>query len=93
MVSLMENVDEDLGTLALISSRGTSLGIAEKTELAASQLSAMPRQCGVQQSTANPRTYLASQEGSVAHTELTAVLVGVVMVPGPAHSKLLWVCR
>lgn len=85
MVSLMENADEDWGALCLISSRAMSLGTTDKTELA--WLSTMSRQRDVQQRTTNSRTYLASQEDFVAHTELSAVLVGAVMVPGLANSK------
>lgn len=61
-----------------------SLGTIDKTELA--WLSTMSWQCDVQQRTTNSRTCLASQEDFVAHTELSAVLVGVVMVPGLANS-------
>jgi len=53
---------------------------AGNAELAATCLSTLPWQCGVWQSPPHPRTYLASQEGFAVHTELSAVLVGVVIV-------------
>jgi len=68
------------------------LGSADKTELADTQLNTMSWECDVQQSTTNSRISLLSQEDFAAHTELSAVLVRMVMVHGLANSKLLWVC-